>query len=147
MAWWGWMILGLFLLGSELLVVDVAFYLVFIGFAAIIVGIVGLLGVGLEPTMQWLLFSVLAIISMVMFRRRLYDKLRGSTPDYGDGLAGQRIIIDTRLEPGKSCRQNFRGTDWTIVNRGAVTIEPHSEVVIDRTEGLTIVITPQASPG
>jgi len=145
MAWWSWMILGLFLFASELLIVDVAFYLVFIGFAAIVVGAIGLLGITLEPTTQWLLFSALSIVAMVLFRKRLYERLRGSTPDYADGLAGEYIVIDSALEPGKTCRQQFRGTQWTIVNRGTVTIEPNTEVAIDATEGLTIVLAPQAN--
>ena len=36
MPWWGWMIIGALMLGSELLGVDAAFYLVFIGVAAMI---------------------------------------------------------------------------------------------------------------
>ena len=145
MPWWGWVVLGLLLLASELLFVDAAFYLVFIGVAAIGVGALGLLEFGLEPSMQGLVFSVLAVESMVLFRKRLYTMLRGSTPDYGDGLAGERIIIDTLLEPGKSCRQHFRGTDWTIVNRGSASVEPNTEVVIEATEGLKIIVTPKAA--
>ena len=34
MPWWGWIIFGALLLGSELLIVDAGFYLVFIGIAA-----------------------------------------------------------------------------------------------------------------
>ena len=145
MPWLGWGVLGLFLLASELLFVDAAFYLVFIGVAAIGVGALGLLQFGLEPSMQWLVFSVLAIVSMVLFRKRLYTMLRGATPDYGDGLTGERIILETALEPGKSCRQHFRGTQWTIVNRGSASVEPNTEVVIASTEGLTIIVSPQQS--
>ena len=47
MPWWGWVIFGVLLLGSELFVVDVAFYLVFIGIAAAITGLVGLAGIEL----------------------------------------------------------------------------------------------------
>ena len=34
MPWWGWMIVGALLLGSELMIVDAGFYLVLIGIAA-----------------------------------------------------------------------------------------------------------------
>ena len=40
MPWWGWIIFGALLLGSELLIVDAGFYLVFIGIAAAITGLV-----------------------------------------------------------------------------------------------------------
>ena len=141
MPWWGWMIIGLFLLGSELLIVDVAFYLVFVGIAAILTGTIAAAGIVQEPWAQWMLFSVLAVISMVFFRRRVYQKLRRTSSEYQDGLAGSKIRLDESLGPGQSCRQSFRGTNWTITNRGNNRIEAQSEATIDSTEGLTIIVS------
>jgi membrane protein implicated in regulation of membrane protease activity len=45
MPWWGWLILGVGLLGVEMFVVDAQFYLVFIGVAAALVGLLGLAGI------------------------------------------------------------------------------------------------------
>lgn len=143
MPWWGWMIVGLFLLGSELLVVDAAFYLVFVGTAAILTGAVVAAAVVPEPWAQWLLFSLLALVSMILFRKRVYLRLRGTTPEYKDGLAGEKILLEKPLDPGKSCRQSYRGTEWTVVNRGSERIDAQSEVKIDSTEGLTIVVSGQ----
>jgi membrane protein implicated in regulation of membrane protease activity len=140
MPWWGWMIFGLFLLGSELMVVDAAFYLVFIGIAALLTGVIALTGFMPEPWVQWLVFSFIALVSMVLFRRRIHAKFRGTVPEYKDGLAGQKVRIEHVLEPGQSCRQSFQGTDWTIVNRGSRRIEAQSEVEIDSTDGLTIIV-------
>ena len=140
MPWWGWLLLGFFLLGSALMVVDVAFYLVFIGVAAILTGLVVLAGFGLEPSVQWILFSVLAIVSMVVFRRRLYEKLRGSAKDYGDGLSGDLIRLQSTLVAGGSCRQNYRGSTWTVTNRGTRDIIAGSEVPISAMEGTTIIV-------
>ena len=39
MTWWGWIIAGAILLGAELTFVNAQFYLVFIGSAAILVGL------------------------------------------------------------------------------------------------------------
>ena len=46
MPWWGWMIVGAILLGAELMVIDAQFYLVFLGLAAMAVGLADLTGVG-----------------------------------------------------------------------------------------------------
>ena len=135
------MIIGLFLLGSELLIVDVAFYLIFVGIAAILTGLIAAAGIVQEPWAQWLLFSVLAIISMVFFRKRVYQKLRGTGSEYQDGLTGATIRLEQPLDPGQTCRQSFRGTDWTITNRGSERLEAQSEMTIDRTEGLTIIVS------
>jgi len=78
MSWWGWMIVGIVLVGAELMT-DAAFYLVFAGAAAILVGLLVVAGLGLPVWAQWVAFSVLAIASMVLFRRKLYDRLRGGS--------------------------------------------------------------------
>ncbi len=146
MPWWGWMILGAFLLGSELMmIVDAAFFLVFIGAAAIATGAVVLAGVALEPWAQWLLFSGLAVVCMVFFRKRLYDRLRAPGVGYQDGLGGERIRLDEALEPGARARQSYRGTDWTVVNRGSTALAAGAEVTIDHVEGATIILTDSAS--
>ena len=49
MSWWGWIIAGAILLGAELAYVNAQFYLVFIGSAAIVVGLVTAVTPGLQP--------------------------------------------------------------------------------------------------
>ena len=143
MPWWGWIILGFLLLGSELLIVDAAFYLVFVGAAAILTGIPGMLGLELEYWVQWLLFSVLALVAMVSFRKRLYEKLRGGGVEYGDGIAGEIIRLAEPLDPGESSRLTYRGTTWTVTNRGSERLAEGSDVKIDRTDRLTIIVSGQ----
>jgi membrane protein implicated in regulation of membrane protease activity len=75
MLWWGWCILGVVLLGVELLAVDAQFYLVFAGLAAVVVGLLGLVGLELPVALQWLLFAVLAVTAMFTLRRPIYAKL------------------------------------------------------------------------
>ena len=77
MTWWGWLILGIGLLGVEMFVIDAQFYLVFIGASAVIVGLLGLAGIAMPEWMQWLIFAALALIAMLAFRRRVYEKIRG----------------------------------------------------------------------
>jgi membrane protein implicated in regulation of membrane protease activity len=134
------MILGAVLLGAELLVVDAAFYLVFLGVAAAITGAAVLLGIGMELWVQWLLFGSLSLIAMVTFRQRLYAKLRGNVPDYGDGLGGEIIRLTSDLPAGSSCRHELRGTMWTVINRSPNDIQANTEVSITEVQGLNLVI-------
>lgn len=138
MAWWGWMIIGALLLGSELLAVDAGFYLVFIGVAAAITGLIELAGAGLELWVQWMLFSAIALVLMVFFRKKLYDKLRGSGEGYVAGPAGETITLELGLQPGESGRLAYRGTDWTIVNDSAEAFAQGQRVRIRRVDGLTL---------
>ncbi len=138
MAWWSWMIIGAVLLGAELFGVDAAFYLVFIGIAAAITGLIELAGAGLEPWVQWILFSVIALVLMVLFRKKLYARLRGSGEGYVTGPAGETITIEQPLEPGQRSRLAFRGTDWTIVNDSTAPFVQGQRVRIRQVDGLTL---------
>ena len=138
MPWWSWIIIGAVLLGVELLGVDAAFYLVFIGFAAMIVGLIELSGAGLEIWVQWILFAVVAVVLMVLFRQKLYGLMRGNAVGYETGPTGETVTVVDALEPGKSGRLNFRGTDWTIVNAGSVAIGAGEQARIVAVDGLKL---------
>lgn len=140
MSWWGWMIVGALLLGAEMLGVDAAFFLVFIGAAAILTGLVDLAGLGLEPWMEWALFATLSLISMVLFRKRLYEKFRGVAADYPTGPTGEFVVLQETLVPGASGRQSFHGSEWTIHNAGTATLEAGARVQVNRAESLTLIV-------
>jgi membrane protein implicated in regulation of membrane protease activity len=135
------MVLGIGLLGVEMFVIDAQFYLVFIGLSAAIVGLLGLVGVDLPEWSQWLAFSVLAVVAMVAFRRRVYEMLRGSAGHVDERLTiGDRIVVDSRIEPGQTGRVDYRGSSWNARNTGATPIEPGREAVIAQVDGLTLHI-------
>jgi membrane protein implicated in regulation of membrane protease activity len=139
MAWWAWLVLGIGLLGVEMFVIDAQFYLVFIGLSAAVVGLLGLAGVELPVWAQWLIFSALAIVAMLAFRRRLYEMLRGSSGHVDERLTvGDRVVISSRLEPGQSGRVEYRGSSWTARNTGSLAIEAGLEAVISEVDGLTL---------
>ncbi len=142
MPWWGWMIFGTFLLGSELLAIDAAFYLVFIGIAAILTGLAGLIGLELELWVQWMLFAGLSLVAMVLFRKQLYQKIRGGGVGYDASPVGEILKLEETLQPGDKCRMAHRGTTWTILNNGSETIDKGSNVRVNSVEGLTLVISP-----
>ena len=138
MPWWGWMIIGALLLGSELLGVEAAFYLVFIGIAAMITGLIELAGAELEIWVQWILFSIISVVLTVLFRKKLYAKLRGGGVGYEAGPAGEIITVEEALEPGQSGRVSYRGTDWTVVNDSDEAFAAGQRVRISRVDGLKL---------
>jgi len=83
MSWWAWVIAGAILLGAELSFVNAQFYLVFVGAAAIATGLVAALVPALGAWMQWAVFAMLALLSMVGFRTRIYDRLGNRDPAPG----------------------------------------------------------------
>ena len=110
----------------------------FIGIAAAITGLIELTGIGLEPWVQWILFSGIALLFMVFFRKSLYAKLRGSGVGYDSGPAGEIVMLEQTLQPGEKGRLGFRGTDWTVVNESKQTLENGSQARISRVDGLTL---------
>jgi membrane protein implicated in regulation of membrane protease activity len=58
--------------------------------------------------------------------------------------AGDRVVVPTRLEPGQSCRIDYRGSSWTARNAGGSTIEAGSEARISHVDGLTLQLTTAA---
>ena len=139
MAWWGWGILGMALLCVELLAVDAQFYLVLAGVAAILVGLLGLVGIDLPVYLQWLLFAVLAIATMFTVRGKIYAKLMNN-PKLGkiDTDVHQHVVVTQELAPGKSCRLEYRGSGWTALNVGERSIAAGGSARIDSIEGLTL---------
>ena len=140
MDWWAWIAVGAILLVSELTFVDAQFYLVFVGTAALVVGILNLFGLNLAPWLQWLLFGALAAIFMVGFRRRIYDRLRRKLPAMKQGPVGDTVVLTTELPPGGTCRLEFRGSSWSAINGGESHIAAGARARIERVDGLTLVL-------
>jgi membrane protein implicated in regulation of membrane protease activity len=139
MQWWAWIAVGAILLGSELTFVDAQFYLVFLGVSALVVGVLGAAGLTSAP-LQWLLFGVLAVLSMFTFRRQVYQRLRRTLPAMKAGPAGELVTLDTTLGPGETCRVEHRGSTWNAVNGGGSVIEAGAKARIVSVDRLTLVI-------
>jgi membrane protein implicated in regulation of membrane protease activity len=140
MEWWAWIAVGAVLLGSEMTFIDAQFYLVFVGGSAIIVGLLGLAGLTLAPWLQWLIFAALASVSMMTFRRQIYERMRRNLPAMKSGPAGETVILPQALPPGESCRLEFRGSSWSAFNGGKAEIAAGAKARIERVEGLTLVV-------
>ena len=142
MIWWYWMLVGLVLLGAEM-VTPGGFYILFFGLAALAVGT--LAGVGLVQTewLQWLLFSGLAVLSLLVFRGPLLAWIKTQeveTPAV-DSMGGETAIPLEDLAPGGTGKAELRGTTWTAHNAGLVLLKKNQRCKVERVEGLTLWIT------
>jgi membrane protein implicated in regulation of membrane protease activity len=140
MQWWAWIAVGAILLGSELAFVDAQFYLVFVGAAALVVGFLDLAGFSLGVWLQWVIFTALAVVSMVGFRRRIYERMRRNLPIMKSGPAGEVVIVTAPLPPGETCRIEYRGSSWSALNGGNSIIAAGARARIERVDGLTLVV-------
>ena len=104
-----------------------------------LVGLLGLIGVALPVWAQWLLFAALAIVTMFAFRRRVYELVRGRGGQVQERITtGDRVVVPQRLEPGQTCRVDYRGSSWTARNVDGTAIEAGSEALISHVDHLTL---------
>jgi membrane protein implicated in regulation of membrane protease activity len=142
MTWWGWVIAGAILFAAELTLVSAEFYLVFIGSAAVLVGLITAIA-QLVPWAQWALFATLAIISMVAFRSRVYRRFRGTLPSVNTGPVGGEITLAVPLATGASCQTEYGGTFWTVQNDSDAPLPSGTRVRVTGVRGLTLLVRPQ----
>ena len=141
MPWWGWIAAGMMLLVAEIALVDADFYLVFLGVAALIVGTAELAGLPLPYWMQWTTFAVLAVGSLVFFRRAVYDRLRGgATGEIAEGVVGDIAVARESIAAGGRGRVDLRGAAWSAHNCGSTPIEAGARCRVERAEGLTLEV-------
>src|SRR5687768_5304210 len=111
MPWWAWILSGLVLLGLELTVGS--FYLVFLGVAAIAVGLIAMFGASGPLWLEWLLFIIFSAGLVLLLRKPLIGKfnIRSDSRDI-DTLVGLAAVAVERIPPGGIGKVEMRGTVW-----------------------------------
>lgn len=144
MIWWYWMLAGLMLLGAEM-VTPGGFYMLFFGLAALAVGTLAGAGLVQAEWLQWLLFSGLAILSLLVFRGPLLAWIKTHDKELPnvDSMAGESAIPLEDLVPGGTGKAELRGTMWTAHNAGPALLKKNQRCKVQRIEGLTLWITPE----
>ncbi len=141
MTWWAWMVLGAVFLSIELFAVEAQFYLVFLGVAAALVGLLGLFGIVLPEWGQWVAFASMSLIFFFSFRPMIYSKIRAGGESYPESMSGESVKLDSELAPGAETRTQYRGTDWTVRNVGNDLIAAGSRAEVVKVEGLTLHVS------
>jgi hypothetical protein len=142
MVWWYWMVLGLALLAAEMTTPG-GFYILFFGLSALLVGTMAGLGIVDLDWLQWLLFSVIAIGSLLVFRGPLMARMsRGhhALADV-DSMVGEVAIPLEPLAAGATGKAELRGTTWTAKNVGATDLRKDQRGKVKNVDGLTLWIT------
>jgi membrane protein implicated in regulation of membrane protease activity len=140
MTWWYWLVLGLVLIALEMVSAG-GFYIIFFGVAALVVGPLAYLGLAEPVWVQWLLFSVLSVASLVFFRNPLMRKLNlGAGAADIDTLAGETATALDDMGAGANGRVELRGTTWTAKNAGATPLTRGTRCVVVRADRLTLLV-------
>lgn len=142
MLWWQWVALGFALAALEL-VTPGGFFVIFFGAGAILVGLLSVMGLGGPLWFQWLLFTVLSVGAMLVFRSRLVRWLRAVQPAERevDSLVGEVAIPLDEIAPGQVGRAELRGSVWSARNGDTRPLPRGARAVVTRVDGLLITIT------
>ncbi|MFN8177633.1 MAG: NfeD family protein [bacterium] len=147
MTWWLWIVLGLVLVGVEL-VTPGGFFVIFFGAAAIVLGILDRLHLAGPPSFQWLLFSVLSILSLAVFRRPLMRRFHlsdGAMPPV-DSLVGEACVVTEAPGVDGFGKVELRGTTWTARSASGAGLAKGQRCRVERVDGLTLWIRAEGGP-
>ncbi len=144
MVWWLWLALGIVLLGVELLSPG-GFYVLFFGLSALAVGTMAGLGIAGPTWVQWILFSLLAVVSLLLFRNPLLKKIGGRSGDGRviDALVGEIATTLEPIAPGEVGRVELRGATWSARNADQVDLPAGRRCRVEKIDGLLLLIRPE----
>jgi membrane protein implicated in regulation of membrane protease activity len=143
MTWWMWMVLGLILMGCEMLSPG-TFYFMFLGVSAIAVGVVAV-AIPMPEWVHWLLFSVFSAVSLIFFRRPLMQKFRlsGKRGERVDSLVGETAIALEDIAVAAVGKAELRGASWSARNIGDRPVARAERCKVEDVEGLMLQIRNQ----
>ena len=140
MEWWIWLALGLVLVALEM-AASGGFYVIFFGIAAIAIGMLHLADMAGPVWLQFLLFSVLSVGSLLLFRSPLMRWMKLDVPGRDvDSLIGETATPLEDIPAGAVGRAELRGTVWSARNTGAHTLARGARCIVLRVERLMIFI-------
>jgi len=139
---WLWLAGGLALVVAELATPS-GFFIIFFGVGALAVGVLKALGAINDLATELLLFSVLSVVSLALFRRLLMSKVQSPPPPKIDSLVGVLAIVQESLSPGVVGKVEVRGSTWSARNTSDVTLSPGQRARVAAIDGLMLAVVPE----
>lgn len=139
MPWWAWIILGAVLLGAEV-IIAADFYLVFFGVSGLIVGLLLLVGVAMPVWVQWLSYAALAVLLLLLYRRRLKSILSRPDRQLDEEIVGEFGSVVEGISAGGEGKVELRGTLWSARNISEEEMSSGDRVRVIRKDGLSLHI-------
>ena len=142
MEWWIWLAGGLALVVAELATPS-GFFIIFFGLGALTVGLLAGIEVVNTVWIQWLLFSILSVLYLVVFRGRLQAKMQIPPPPNVDSLVGVLAIVQERLMPGVVGKVEVRGSTWSARNTSEIPLDAGQRARVAAVDGITLTVVPE----
>lgn len=130
-----WLILGIILIAVEIL--TTTFVVLFFGVAAVLVALLKVIGLD-NLTAEILIFSLLGLAGLILFRKKLLLKL--SSTHAVDGLQNAQLILSADIAAHAAGAVTHQGTVWTAINETDQGMKKGDKVLIDRIDGVKLIL-------
>jgi inner membrane protein len=145
MEWWHWLLIGLILIALEM-AASGGFYVIFFGVAALAIGGLHLFDIAGPLWWQFLLFSIMSIVSLMIFRGPVLRWLQLDKPGEDmDSLVGEVAVPLEDIGPGSVGRAELRGSVWSARNVSRAGITRGQRCTVVRAERLMIFLEPEGA--
>lgn len=137
MDWWIWLAGGFVLLVLEL-VTPSGFFIMFFGIGAILTGVAASVGLVTTPVPQWFVFTVVSVLSLLLFRGKVQARVEPDARPPVDSLVGQIAFPVETMAPGAVGRVALRGSNWDARNEGDTPLGANQRCRVTRVSGLQL---------
>jgi membrane protein implicated in regulation of membrane protease activity len=144
MEWWIWILLGLGLLLVELITPG-GFFFIFFGASAVVVGVLAGLNAAGPVWFQFILFSLLSVLTLWLFREKLLQLTHEGQREAVDSLVGESAVASEEIPAHAIGKAELRGTSWNARNIGEKPLVRGERCKVERIEGLTIFVRAEPS--
>ena len=145
MTWWYWILLGLVLAGVEIATPG-GFFVAFFALAALIVGLLALIGAIESEPLQWAMFSALAVGCLLFLRGPLVAWMyRTQESEAVDTLVGELALPAGSIAAGEHGRVELRGVMWNVRNVDGAGVSAGERCRVVAVRGLELDIRAERS--
>lgn len=132
-----WATVAVVLLIAE--IINNSFVFAFFSVGAALTAVLTGLDVTPDPDGQLLLFALVSVGAMLLFRQRVRHLFAPSGKDYVE-FVGDSVTV-TQTIPAKGLgRVQYRGTEWSARTETGKTHQPGEGTTIRRVEGIVLVV-------
>jgi membrane protein implicated in regulation of membrane protease activity len=145
MDWWQWISAGALLFVLELMF-PTGFFLLVVGGAAGVVGLLVLSGIMPSADLQWAVFAGLMVLLWLSFGKRMRRALAAKNSQESTDVVGQLVTIRSAIAPGETGDGELWGAPWRVRNKGVAICSSGDRRKVEAVEGVTLVVGDQ-QPG
>jgi hypothetical protein len=136
MDWWVWTLIGFFFLALEF--VTTTMHSAFFAAGAFLVAVLVAFHVGGPLWAQLLTFTVFSLITLLIIRPFVVQKLKLSQTKVVDTMIGEQAILMEDLAPAGVGKAEMRGSTWNARNVGETALRRGQRATVEHVEGLVL---------